>query len=112
MHVRRNIVHLDIKPENILINKNDEAKITDFGISINLEDGKSDQIFNPDWGTKQYKPPETFNSRLRSTESLMFGKPMDVWALGCTFYQLIYNEFPFETGPRQEDFVSSVLHKE
>ena len=43
----------------------------------------------------------------------MFGKAMDIWALGCTFYQLIYNEFPFvTTGIRQEEFIHSVLHDE
>lgn len=42
----------------------------------------------------------------------MYGKAMDIWALGCTFYQLIYNEFPFELGARLEDFVSNVLNQE
>lgn len=45
-------------------------------------------------------------------ESEMFGKAMDIWALGCTFYQLIYNEFPFEVGIKQEEFIQNVLTKE
>ena len=44
--------------------------------------------------------------------SEMFGKAMDIWALGCTFYQLIYNEFPFEIGVRQEEFINNVLNQE
>lgn len=40
----------------------------------------------------------------------MYGKPMDIWALGCTFYQLIYNEFPFEVGVRPNDFMKSLLN--
>lgn len=46
------------------------------------------------------------------SESSMFGKAMDIWALGCTFYQLIYNEFPFETGIRQEEFIHNLLNDE
>lgn len=45
-------------------------------------------------------------------ESEMFGKAMDIWALGCTFYQLIYNEFPFEIGMRQEEFINNVVNQE
>ena len=30
------------------------------------------------------------------TESVMYGKAMDVWALGCTLYQMVYGVFPFK----------------
>lgn len=57
-------MHHDIKPENILIDSNDIAKITDFGISVMLGDTESDEIFNSEWGSKMYLPPECWNSRL------------------------------------------------
>lgn len=63
MHNSRNIVHHDIKPDNILIDKLDGAKITDFGISEILSENQSDEIFNSEWGTKQYLPPECWKSR-------------------------------------------------
>lgn len=64
MHNIRNIVHHDIKPENILIDKMDNAKITDFGVSIILSDTQTDEIFNRDWGTKQYLSPECWTRSL------------------------------------------------
>lgn len=67
MHNVRNIVHHDIKPENILIDKSDNAKITDFGVSIILSDTQTDELFNPDWGTKQYLSPECWKSRHKLT---------------------------------------------
>lgn len=62
VHKKRNIVHHDIKPENILIDKADTAKLTDFGISLKIGESGSDQIANSEWGTKQYLPPECWKS--------------------------------------------------
>lgn len=42
----------------------------------------------------------------------MFGKPKDIWALGCTFYQLIYNEFPFDVGMGPNDLMNSLFNDE
>jgi serine/threonine protein kinase len=62
VHNDRNIVHHDIKPENILIDSNNVAKISDFGISNALGLDGTDQIFNHEWGTKLYLPPEAWSS--------------------------------------------------
>lgn len=37
LHQKRKIIHRDIKPQNILVNKKGEIKITDFGISSTIE---------------------------------------------------------------------------
>lgn len=70
VHNSRNVVHHDIKPENILVDSNDDAKLSDFGISVKLEENESDQIFNQEWGTKLYLPPEAWSSRRRSQQTL------------------------------------------
>lgn len=63
LHNVRRIVHHDIKPENILIDSSDIAKLSDFGISSNLEEGHSDEMLNSEYGTKLYLPPEAWDSR-------------------------------------------------
>lgn len=42
----------------------------------------------------------------------IFGKPIDVWALGCTFYQMIYSRFPFEGGLKSSDLANSLINSE
>lgn len=68
VHNERNIVHRDIKPENILVDGNDCAKITDFGIAMALQENESDQMFNQQWGTKLYLPPESWKSKMPLTQ--------------------------------------------
>ena len=110
MHAERNIVHHDIKPDNILVDGSDVAKITDFGISVMLDKGESDEIYNSEWGSKLYMPPECWNSNYRLLETRMFGKAIDVWGLGCTFYQMIYGDFPFSVGAKHLDFQKSITN--
>lgn len=42
----------------------------------------------------------------------MYGKPADVWALGCTFYQMIYGEFPFGHSSDMTAVGHRILHNE
>lgn len=66
------IVHRDIKPENLLISDDDVLKITDFGISERIIDGKD--VFTNSAGTNYYFSPES----CRGVE--YSGKSADIWA--------------------------------
>jgi serine/threonine protein kinase len=82
LHEDRNgkfILHCDIKPSNILIQRG-VFKIADFGLS-RLKD--SDETSKTEWhrGTALYSPPER--------ESLL-GRGRDVWALGCVFLEIAH----------------------
>tara|TARA_R110002110_G_scaffold335804_1_gene546435 strand:+ start:1009 stop:1905 length:897 start_codon:yes stop_codon:yes gene_type:complete len=72
----KNILHGDIKPENIL-KFNNIYKITDFGYAKILNHNYTNILLY----TKKYRPPEIYIYRccLKS----------DIWALGCTFYEII-----------------------
>ena len=88
MHNVARVIHFDIKPENILVNKKDEIKIADFGISKMMN--KSEE-FRKVGGTRMFLPPETWIQRKFK------GKPVDIWALGITFYFLAFGKYPFNT---------------
>lgn len=112
MHNVANVIHHDIKPENILVDKADVAKITDFGVSIKLAPGESDELKRHDWGTKMYLPPESWASNLSLLEKQMFGKPLDVWSLGMTFFKMLFGKLPFGTGNHLKELEDRIVNEQ
>lgn len=87
IHLVNYQVHLDIKPENILLNSKNVAKISDFGIAKFLDHTKD--IAKTFMGTFYYMSPE----RLMNLE---YCNNVDIWALGVMLYEMCLLEFPFK----------------
>lgn len=81
------IIHRDIKPQNILITKDNEVKITDFGIAIALTDTSITQT-NTLLGSVHYLSPEQARGSSATQKS-------DIYALGVVLYELITGNVPF-----------------
>lgn len=84
------IIHQDIKPDNILILKNGDYVITDFGISKQLKSTlrKSAMHLNSA-GAIAYMGPERFSKQYQAV------KASDIWSFGVTIYELIVGDLPF-----------------
>ncbi|XP_061745525.1 striated muscle preferentially expressed protein kinase isoform X2 [Nerophis ophidion] len=87
LHNRR-VLHLDLKPDNIMVTNNNTIKIVDFG---------SAQSFNPlslkqqdsGTGTLEYMAPEMVKGEV-------VGPPADIWTVGIVIYIMLSGRLPFQ----------------
>lgn len=83
----RSIVHRDLKPHNVIVDAEDRAKVTDFGIA---KAGASDLTETGSiMGTAQYLSPE-------QAEGRVVGPPSDLYSIGIILYELLTGRVPFD----------------
>jgi|DEB0MinimDraft_12_1074336.scaffolds.fasta_scaffold29481_3 3-phosphoinositide dependent protein kinase-1 len=94
--MQKGIMHRDLKPQNIMLDKNFNVKLIDFGdarkVNEPIEDedagmpqGRRDTFV----GTVNYQSPEVINSEQQ-------GHPLDIWALGCILFKIFVGTVPFK----------------
>uniref|UniRef100_A0AAR2L9B1 non-specific serine/threonine protein kinase n=1 Tax=Pygocentrus nattereri TaxID=42514 RepID=A0AAR2L9B1_PYGNA len=83
----RNIVHRDLKAENLLLDHNLNIKIADFGFSNMFSRG---QLLKTWCGSPPYAAPELFEGKEYD------GPKVDIWSLGVVLYVLVCGALPFD----------------
>ncbi len=83
-----NIIHRDIKPQNIVISDDGYAKVADFGIA---KATNGNTINNAVAGSVHYMAPEQARSGFSDEKS-------DIYSLGITMYEMVTGRLPFDTG--------------
>ncbi|XP_055632962.1 serine/threonine-protein kinase fused [Toxorhynchites rutilus septentrionalis] len=87
LHSHR-ILHRDLKPQNILMDKNMTAKLCDFGFARNMTMGT--HVLTSIKGTPLYMAPELL-------EAKPYDHHADLWSLGCIIYEMLAGEPPFSS---------------
>ena len=94
----KNIVHRDVKLENILIDLNNTIKICDFGIGRVLSSPQ--ELLHDQCGTPMYMAPEILFS---TKEKGYKGFPVDIWSAGIALYIMLSGTLPFSI--KKEDSI-------
>jgi serine/threonine-protein kinase len=89
------IIHRDIKPDNIMVNKAGVVKVTDFGLAISLERGKRITRVGMILGTPYYISPDQVQGKELDIRS-------DLYSLGASAYYFVTGRRPFEEGTPAE----------
>lgn len=84
----KNIIHRDIKSENIMLTDDERIKIMDFGLA-KLKSGSNLTKSGASLGTLSYMSPE-------QAQGIVVDHRTDIWSLGVVFYELVTGELPFK----------------
>ena len=90
-----NVVHSDLKLDNLLINEKKDIMIIDFDLSFICHNSDG-MVFNGSFGTLKYIAPESYDVHVYSKKS-------DIWQIGVILFILITFDYPIDTG-KEFDF--------
>lgn len=82
----KNIIHRDIKPQNVIISKEGKVKVTDFGIA---KAANSNTMSSTVLGSVHYTSPEQARGAASDARS-------DIYSLGITMYEMVTGRLPFD----------------
>ncbi|KAH9061963.1 Pkinase-domain-containing protein [Lactarius vividus] len=90
---QRKIVHRDLKLENLLLDRNRNVIITDFGFANRFEH-RTDDLMQTSCGSPCYAAPE-----LVISEGAYVGSAVDIWSCGVILYAMLAGYLPFDDDP-------------
>lgn len=99
-----NIIHKDLKPQNIMVPQSGDIKIMDFGISETFRSSKSRMKESSKSGTPAYMSPEQLLGK-------DVGREADIWSVGVMLYELISGKQMF-TGTTTNEVYFQIEHRE
>ncbi len=98
------LIHCDLKPANILLDRNEQPHVADFGLAISELDQRTREGLVG--GSPAYMAPEQIRG-----EAHRFDGRTDLWALGAILYELLTGRKPF-SGSGFSEIFDEILHRE
>ncbi|HTL53316.1 MAG TPA: protein kinase [Planctomycetota bacterium] len=100
------VIHRDVKPSNIMVDKRSRVRLMDFGLAKHMDSDSHYTVSGTTIGTPAYMPPE----QARGTSSRVDARS-DVYGLGAVLYEMVAGRPPF-TGKSVLDVIMKVLNEE
>jgi serine/threonine protein kinase len=114
---KKGVIHRDIKPDNILLGRDDCVYLADFGTAEVFGEADAQRGVTGTRGTMAFLAPELlvspdddskdsleWSTYELATIAAVNGEAVDVWALGVTFYVMLYGKLPWEFDDAQQLF--------
>ena len=102
----RGVIHRDLKPGNILLDKEGKPRVSDFGLAKRVEGGSHLTRSGQALGTPSYMPPEQASGKVDAV-----GRTADIYALGAVLYVTLTGRPPFQAATPLETILQ-VLEQE
>ncbi|KAK3139178.1 hypothetical protein QOZ80_5AG0379060 [Eleusine coracana subsp. coracana] len=99
----RGVFHRDLKPENLLLDENENLKVSDFGLSALSESRRLDGLLHTTCGTPAYVAPEVIS------KTGYDGAKSDIWSCGAVLFVLVAGYLPFQ-GPNLMEMYRKIQH--
>ena len=103
---QRGVLHRDLKPSNVIIDLQNQPRVTDFGLAKRMEDDAEITPTGQVLGSPNYMPPEQANRKNGDVSTAS-----DVYSLGAILYHLLTGRPPF-VGETPLETLHHVLHSE
>lgn len=92
---RAGLVHADVKPQNILLSRDDLVKVTDFGIAQAFSETQPAERQSIVWGSPHYFAPEQARGEKPTPAS-------DVYSIGIVMFEMLTGQLPYSGASQQE----------
>ena len=100
----KNIIHMDIKPSNIMVENSSNVRLMDLGIAYTF--GAISPVHGGLLGTPGYAAPEQYVEKGQT--ELSVDKTTDIYELGATIYELLSGHKPYNVDKERLDWIPNV----